>query len=35
MVPMREVCSVVLQSNSPSKLQDSSSFSLPGSIGDL
>jgi len=34
-VPIREVCSSILQSQSPSKLQDLGSFSILYTIGDL
>ena len=34
-VPIREVCNSILQSQSPSKLQDPGSFSIPCAIGDL
>jgi len=35
MVPIREVCSSILRSRSPSKLQDPGSFYIPCAIGDL
>ena len=34
MVSIREACSAVLKSGSPSKLQDPDSFSIPCCIGD-
>jgi len=33
-IPVREVCSVVLQSKSPSMVQDLGNFLIPYSIGD-